>query len=241
MEIPQEHDLDYLKQLLRHAGEFIAYFDVADQNMLEWRTEIEQKRAELASQTQQIQQEILALKALFGDVGINKFQLTAEKALSQGEAHVHAFKDLSQQLVHTMEQQQIKLNEITKHCISQIEQRTIKSSEVLSAQLAKYDVQQFHRIANESCNNVERAAHNAINKSNKLLDVFQLRFGLFAIITTICTAFLIVLYLSDELPWEMHHKAASERKAGKVLLQAWPNLSQEEKAKILNDTGFKHG
>jgi len=82
---------------------------------------------------------------------------------------------------------------------------------------------------------VERVANDAVSKSNKLLSMFQLRLGLFAVLTTILTSFVIVLYLSDELPWEMHHQAMNERQAGKVLLNAWPKLTQEEKAKILND------
>lgn len=50
---------------------------------------------------------------------------------------------------------------------------------------------------------------------------------------TILTAFIVVLYLNGELPWEMHHVAQNERQAGRMLLQVWPKLSQEEKTKIL--------
>ena len=63
---------------------------------------------------------------------------------------------------------------------------------------------------------MERVASDAVNKSNKLLSMFQIRFGLFAVFTTVLTAFVIVLYLSGELPWEMHHQALNERQAGKV-------------------------
>ena len=39
--------------------------------------------------------------------------------------------------------------------------------------------------------------------------------------------------MSNELPWEIHQHAINERQAGKVLMQAWPMLSEEEKTKIL--------
>ena len=68
-----------------------------------------------------------------------------------------------------------------------------------------------------------------------------MRFSLVAVFTTVLTAFVILLYLNGELPWEMHHKAINERHAGKVLLQAWPNLTLEEKTKILNDDNLQHG
>jgi hypothetical protein len=240
MESYQEHDLVHIKDLLRHTGEFIAYFEFAETKMIEWREEIEQQANRIQQQAQILQTELASINDLLLQTGTSKFLVKAEKALSQGEANVQLLERYCSQFTQNFQQQQEKLRELTEQCIDKLEQHTMQSVQAVAGKLAKYDVHQFHRIASESCDHVERVANDAVNKSNKILSVLQLRFGLFAVFTTILTAFVIVLYLSDELPWEMHHQAMNEREAGKVLLQAWPNLKQEEKTKILNNVGLKH-
>lgn len=232
-----EDDLTRIKDLLRHTGEFIAYFELAETKMMEWRAEIEQHVARLDQHTQILRHELSAMNDLISEAGTAQFRMVAEKALSQGESNLQLLEHNCNQFTQNFHHQQEKLNRLTERCIEKIEHRAIEATQAVSSQLAQYDVHQFHRLANESCDHIQRVANEAVSKSKKLLGVFQLRFGLFAAFTTIVTAFVIVLYLSDELPWEMHHQAMNERQAGKVLLQAWPNLSQEEKAKILNDEG----
>lgn len=231
----QDNDLVRIKELLRHTGEFIAYFELAEAKMLEWREEFEQQAIRMQHQTHILQKEIEAAKELFSQAGTSQFRNVAEKALSQGEANRQLLEHSCSQFAHNFQNVQERLQQLTEQCINKIEQHSAQTTQTIATQLSKYDVHKFHRIASESCDHVERVANDAVNKSNKLLNMFQLRFGLFAVFTTILTAFVIVLYLSDELPWEMHHQAMNERQAGRVLLQAWPNLSHMEKAKILND------
>lgn len=231
----QDNDLARIKELLRHTGEFIAYFEIAESKMMEWREEIEQQAMQLKQQTQLLHNELSAIYGLISHAGVAEFRLTAEKALAQGESHQQLLEHNCNQLTQTMTHHKEKLHRLTEQCIDKFEKHAAQTTQTLVAQLSKYDVHKFHRIASESCDHVERVANDAVNKSNKLLSMFQLRFGLFAVFTTILTAFVIVLYLSDELPWEMHHQAMNEREAGKVLLQAWPGLTQEEKTKILKD------
>ncbi|MGL5741601.1 MAG: hypothetical protein ACRCXC_03125 [Legionella sp.] len=90
----------------------------------------------------------------------------------------------------------------------------------MTHELNQYDPYHFQRIAHESCEQVRHSANDAVNKSSKLLRLFQLSFVLFAVITTFLTAFIVALYLSGELPWEIHLKAKNERNLGKALLQA---------------------
>lgn len=241
MEHSQKDDLARVNDLLRHTGEFIAYFELAETKMIEWRQEMEQQAARLQQHSQKLQNELASVHDLLSQAGTTRFRVIAEKALSQGEIQLKILENSCNQFTENFQEQQEQLELLTEQCIIRIEQHSSKASQDIAAQLAKYDAHQFHRIANESCDHVERVANDAVGKSNRLLRMFQMRFGLFAIFTTILTTFVIVLYLSGELPWEQHHKAVNERHAGKVLLQAWPNLTLEEKTKILNDEGVRHG
>lgn len=241
MEHSQEHDLVRIKELLRHTGEFIAYFELAETKMIEWREEMEQQATRLHQHSQGLQNELASIHDLLSQAGTTRFRVIAEKALSQGEIQLRILENSCNQFTENFQEQQDQLELLTAQCIVKIEQHSSQATQVIANQLAKYDAHQFHRIANESCDHVERVANDAVHKSNKLLRMFQMRFSFFAIFTTVLTAFVVVLYISGELPWEMHHKAVKERHAGKVLLQAWPNLTLEEKTKILNDDGIQHG
>lgn len=241
MEQPLGDDLDRIKELLRHTGEFIAYFELAESKMIEWREEVAQQATRLNQHSQRLQNELTALEDLLSQAGTTRFRVIAEKALSQGEIQLQMLENSCSQFTENFQEQQEQLELLTAQCITKIEQHCAKATQVIANQLAKYDAHQFHRIANESCDHVERVASDAVSKSNKLLRMFEMRFGLFAVFTTIITAFVIVLYLNGEFPWEMHHKAVNERYAGKALLQAWPNLTLEEKTKILSDDTVRHG
>lgn len=234
MEHYQEDDLVRVKELLQRTGEFIAYFELAETKMMDWRQEIEQQASRLELHNQTLHHELSAVHHLLSQAGTENFRATVEKALAQGEAHLKNMERCSALFAEQLQKQQEKLKALTDKSVEKLEQHTTEAMLSIASQLSKYDVQHFHRIATESCDHVERVANNAVTKSNKLLHLFQVRFNLFAVVTTVVTAFIIVLYLSDEFPWEMHHQAMNERQAGKVLLKAWPNLTQLEKAKILS-------
>lgn len=241
MEHLQENELSRIKELLRHIGEFIAYFELAEAKMIEWREEMEQQAARLNQHSQRLQNELTTLDDLLSQAGTTRFRIIVERALSQGETQLQLIENSCNQFTENFQEQQDQLELLTTQCITKIEQHCSKATQVIANQLAQYDVHQFHRIANESCDHVERVANDAVHKSNKLLHMFEMRFGLFAILTTIITTFFMALYLNGELPWEMHHKAMNERHAGKALLQAWPKLTLEEKTKIINDDDLQHG
>lgn len=230
-----------VQDLLRHTGEFITYFELAERKMIAWQNAIAQQSKELQNYTEIFKQELEVINSLLANTGINQFKESIHKTLMQGEGHLQILEHNSNQLIDTLQQQQQSLNTLTEQCLAKIEQQAASSSEAIAAQCAQYDAYQFHRIASESCDHVEKAALDAVNKSNKLFRRLHVRFGGLALIMTVLSTFLMVLYLSDELPWEMHHQAMNERQAGKVLLQAWPKLSQEEKAKILNDDNLAKG
>lgn len=241
MEHYQEDDLTRVKELLRRTGEFIAYFELAESKMMEWQQEIEHQAAHLQIQAQKLEKELLSIHKLFSEAGTTNFRLTAEKALAQGESNLKNIERSCNQFAQNFQQQQEKLKVLTDQSLEKIERHNKQAMNSIATQLSKYDVQHFHRIASESCDHIERVANDAVGKSNKLLKMFQFRSGLFTVLTTILTAFIIVLYLNDESPWEMHHQALNERQAGRLLLQVWPNLTLSEKAKILKHEVIQHG
>ncbi|KTD18024.1 hypothetical protein [Legionella jordanis] len=235
----QDQDISKLKELLRHTGEFIAYFELAETKMLEWRHDIEQQaqiqQTKAQQQLQSLHNELDALQEVLTQAGLARFRLAAEKLLQQGEERAENLEKLSQNFLEQFDYHQQEFNRLLEKGLAQIEQYAIRAIERMDEHFSQYDVQQFRRITSESCEQIERVANNAVRKSQGLLGNFQWRAATLAIITTLITAFAIGFYVSNELPWEIHEHVKNEREAGKVLIKAWPILTQEEKDKILNN------
>lgn len=234
----RDEDLVKIKELLRHTGEFIAYFELAETKMIEWRENIEQQakhhQHKVDEQLKTLQNELDSLQEILTQAGLARFRLSAEKILEQGEKHLESLNKSGQQLINEMNVKHNSFNKFIEKKISLLEEQSQKIVEKINEELGTYDVQHFRRIANESCEHVERTANDAIAKSESFLRIFQWRSISIGLISTIITALAIGLYISNELPWEIHKHAMHERQAGKVLMKAWPSLSEEEKNKILN-------
>ncbi|WP_133128143.1 hypothetical protein [Legionella nagasakiensis] len=239
MEHMDEQDITRLKELLRRTGEFIAYFELAEAKMMEWRHDIELRAASHQQQFQErlqtLQTELNSLRETFTQAGIARFRLTAENALKQGKEYLAAMQQTEHQLLMHLSNGQQQLSTLCEQAVTEINQHATQALERIDNQLSQYDPQHFHRIANESCEHVEKSANHVIMKSGNLLRMFQWRTVALAFLTSLLTAFSIGLYISDEFPWEIHQHAMNERGAGKMLMNAWPKLSYQEKIKILGE------
>ncbi|WP_133130652.1 hypothetical protein [Legionella yabuuchiae] len=241
MEQLDEQDIARLKELLRRTGEFIAYFELAETKMLEWRHEIEQKalahQTTFQQQLQALQVELESVQEMFTAAGLSKFRLTTDNALKQAQEYLQAMKETKASVLKELSDCNVELKDLSKAAVEQLSEHSTKALESMNGQLSHYDVKQFARIANESCQKVEMSASHAIRISNKLLARFQWRTVALTFMTTLVTAFAIGLYVSDEFPWETHERAVNERGAGKLLMNAWSKLTYQEKVKILGEQG----
>lgn len=237
MEPLTEQDLLKLKELLRHAGEFIAYFELAESKMISWRQDIEHQTREhqliITKQLGQLQEELQSLQEVLTQAGLARLRLSAEQTLQQGETLLGLMQKTSQQILADIGNQHREFNKMLGKNLTLIEQHTTQSIARIDCQLNEYDVNHFRRTASESCEQVEKVATRALQKCATLVRSFEWRAISIALIASISAAFAIGLYANNEWPWEMHQHARSEREAGRTLMKIWPMLSQQEKNKFL--------
>lgn len=238
MEQLHEKDLIKIKELLRHTGEFIAYFELVESKMITWRQDIElQAQTQEQKTTRQLQSlhnDLEALQEVLTQAGIARLRLRCEEALQQGETHLATLQKTGQQLLAEMSSHQNEFREIMSTNMMILERHTELAINKINSQLATHDVDLFRRIANESCEKVEQVSSNAMQKSSGLLRNFQWRSMALAFFTTVVATLMLGMYISNEMPWEIHQQAKNEREAGRTLLKAWPLLSQQEQNKILH-------
>lgn len=232
-------DLLKIKELLARTGEFIAYFELVENKMAEWRVELEEKATEqdtlFKKQIQAIQLELGSIQETLTMAGLAKFRLQAEESLKQGQAHLKALDKFKNEFIENMIAEKDELKAMTQTGLLHIENHTKQSIHAIDSKLGAYDVEHFSKTANESCTEIEKTANNAISTSTKLLKHFHWRTAGLSMVITLLTALTVGLYMNDELPWEIHKHAMNERQAGQLLMNAWSKLSQKERLKILGE------
>jgi len=227
-------ELTRINELLERSSDFIAYFELAESKIMEWREDITQQAASHSEHLQGLKQELETIKEFFSRAGIEQFNEAAENTMSQGNDYLQSLKHTEQALLRQIHDHRAELTRISQHAISDITHHANKTLGTIHEKLSHYDVEHFDTVANRSCEKVEHSTQTILQKSNTLLKIFQWKALSLTLATTLITAFAVSFYVSDEYPWEMHQQATNERGAGKILLNAWPELSQSEKNKILN-------
>lgn len=234
----QDQDLAKLKELLHHTSEFIAYLELAESKMiaqqhyLERQTQVNNQT--MQQQLQALHNELAPLQDLFKQTSLSGLTQRAELALKEGETHLALLQKTGEQLLMTMKMQQLDFNVLVTTSMKQIEQQTTQAIKRIANDLSHYDINHFQTLATNRCEQIEHLSSKHLQKNTRLLQLFQRRTIALVLVTTIMSSFAIGLYISNELPWESHQHAMNEREAGKTLIKAWPNLTQEEKDKILN-------
>lgn len=234
MEHLEAQELLRLKNLLQRTSEFIAYFEIAENKMEEWQQEIER----LANTQRELSRMHLELLQEALNTPPPKPVTTEEKAAITDMSFADEKKQtpLETYFLTLLETHKEQLNTWNEDILLHLQQYATQAIDRLDRHLAQYDVKQFHRLANESCDEIATLANKVIANSQRAVRSMQWRLLGLSVVTSLITAFVVGLYISDEAPWDMHHQALNERQAGKLLLQAWPKLTRHEQHKIVGET-----
>jgi hypothetical protein len=234
-------DFAKLKELLKRTGEFIAYFEIAETKMMEWRHEIEhnftQHQQNVAGEIKSIQKVVKEFENIMTEAGAARWRIAAESNLKQGKDHLLELQTLSKSISSELKHAQQNLQAQCESVQKEIEQNTFLACQNIEQSLASFDPHSYQRLAQEGIEKINQSAESAIKKSEKVFSAVPLKTAALSLITAAITSLVIGLYISDELPWEIHKHAMLERNLGKALMNAWPILSQQEREKIIR---FEH-
>jgi hypothetical protein len=247
-------DANHLKQmntLLERTDEFIEFFQHTEAKMIQWRHEITQQAAIQKEHLSELKQKLDSIQSFIATSGVDGIRTVAEETLSQSDAYLHSLKNTEQQLLRQIHSHRAELTRITQHAITRITQQTkqavIALDEKTSLSLTHphptamndeqmaTDAQQMARVDTYATHRAHVPLDGVCSQHPQTRPKFtEWKPLVFALATSLLTAVVFGLYTTDEYPWEMHQHAMNERGAGKVLMNAWPSLSNEEQRKILN-------
>lgn len=232
-----EDEVEKVKEILRRMGDFIAYFEVAEEKMNEWQRNMElvmEKHHVLVNDHLiEIRESTEELRNIMTEAGAARWRIAAEAALQQGKDHLRAMDNLGNEYVKSLHASNQEFAEMAKKSFERLDRASSYTIKNISEAISSFRIGEFQRLTDHTCEVVEEASTNAINRLNRLIGWFQWKNIGLAFVITLFVSLTMGLYLTDEMPWEAHSKVAMERHAGEALMKAWPTLSENERRHII--------
>ena len=229
--------LTLLNTVLNRTEAFIDFFDRTETKMNAWRYEISQQASSQQMQLNDLKAELDRIENILLQTGIDPFRIAAEDAVPQNDAYLDSLKKTEEQLLRQIHGHRAELTRITQHAITQISHTTMQAAAVIEEKLSEHFPPSAPHITplpqQGALKDIIQPADESIQQKTSASTGGEWRSVRLTLVTTLLTALIFGMYTSGEYPWEMHQQASSERGAGKVLLNAWPSLTQDEKMKIL--------
>ena len=226
-----------LKDILYRMGEFIAYFEVAESRMFEWKKEIEscftEQQGKIKQQIDEVYRASHALEEITTAVGAARWRLAAEEALKEGKEHLHAFEALCKTQADLQETRNTEFMHLAKKSFERLDRAANHAVYTIKDAVSNCKPEEYKKLADKCREALETTGTNAIQNIKSLYQWFHWKTLAAVTVLTLVFSFSVGFYLNDEMPWETHQQVAMQRSAGKALIDAWPTLSTAEKERIL--------
>lgn len=233
-------DLERLKSVTRHAAEFVVNFEIAEKRMDEWEKQLYQQEERVQQQLAAIQEATEELRSIMTEAGAARWRLAAEQALSIGEQHIETYKELCSEQMKLQQERNEQFMRLAKKTFERLDRASEHAVKSIKDSMSVFNPGEMKHLAEKNREILESTSARAVSTIQKLHQWFHWKSFAFATAVTLVASVSLGLYVNDEFPWEEHKQVALQRSAGEALITAWPNLSQEEKERILqhSDNAF---
>lgn len=232
-----EGEPDRLKDSLRRMGEFIAYFEVAEERMAEWKKDIEetvQQHQEIVNnQLAELRETAEDLRGIMSEAGVARWRIAAEETLKQGKEHLKLIQAASDNHVKTITENNDTFKKLAHKSFDRLDRASAYTIKNISEAVSSFRITDFQRLTEQSCEIVEETSKSAIGRLRNSVKWFHWKNIGLAVAVAVFASMTIGLYLNDEMPWEIHKQVVAQRNAGQALINAWPTLSQAEQQRII--------
>ena len=131
-------------------------------------------------------------------------------------------------------------SEVTKNLMeaSQHMEVTVGSTiNAISKIFETYQINDLKELTKESVEKVQEVTKGTIKDIFNLVSMFHWKNLFMSLALTLVISLLIGLFINAEWPWEQHALVLKERKAGQILLKAWPHISKSSQTEVLKAAG----
>ncbi len=232
-------DIERLKNVTRHAAEFVVNFEIAEKRMDEWERKLYQQEERVQQQLLAIQDSTEELRSIMTEAGAARWRLAAESALSLGERHVEVLKGLAEEQIRLQKERNEHFMRLAKKTFERLDRASEYAIKQIQDSIAAFNPQEMKQIVDKNHQALESTSSYALNSIQKMHQWFHWKSLALATVVTFVASISLGFFVHAEYPWEEHKTAALERSAGEALIKAWPRLSQADKENILgNESGL---
>jgi hypothetical protein len=219
-----EYD-DESDQIARQLAGFIPIFEELIERMRELQTltetRISTQDASFAQQLENIQARLTEFSDIMTQAGVARWRHVAESAMKQGDEHVHAIKQATDHLLHTVDE--------SSRCIDQI---IIDAVSSLTEATQSLEIGKIEQIYQHTTQRIEDTTLRATRKLNRRIRTFFWEHLLLNIAFVVIITLGFGYFINDQWPWEERLQAHNERDAGKTFLKIWPQLTEAEQQRV---------
>ena len=228
-------DAERLRNITRHAAEFIVNFEIAERKMDEWEQRLYQQEERVQQQLAAIQDAADDLRSIMTEAGAARWRIAAEQALNLGEGHLQTLRELSEEQVKMQRDRNEHFMRLAKKTFERLDRASEYAIKNIKETIDTFNPTEMKQVAEKQREIIESTSSHAISSIHKLHQWFHWKSLAFAAIITLFSSICFGLYVQDELPWESHQQVTLERNAGKALMSVWPHLADATKEQILQN------
>jgi hypothetical protein len=235
-----EDEADRLKEILRRMGEFIAYFEVAEEKLSLWQRGIEEhiqvQDQAVNAQLEEIRNATHELQNIMTETGVARWRMAAEESLKHGRDHIKVFEKLCEDQLGLIEKRNEDINKQVKKSIDRLDRAATYTVKNISESINSFRLSDFQRLTEQSVEQIEKTSQGTIHRLRDMAKWFQWKNVGLAFAIAIFASVSMGLFVNAELPWETHQQVAMQRNAGQALINAWPSLSKSEQQRIIDNS-----
>lgn len=228
------------REALKRMGEYIAYLEVAEQKMVSWQNNIDDKIQQhehwLSSQINDIHQTIGELQGVMTEAGVARWRIAAEANLKQGNEHLIAIKSATENHLAALNKNNEDFSKRVNKSFERLDRASAYMIKNISEAIGSFRINDFQQYTEQSCQVIEHTARGVIYHLKRMLKWFHLKNVGMALGISLLVSLAMSIYISGKMPWENHKEAAAQRSAGEALINAWPSLPDTEKDIILRNS-----
>ncbi len=155
---------------------------------------------------------------------LNILLAQSEKLSQESKQELKNLEALYLKTKSTIAAQCVQLNKASMSTVKNVSQLI---SAVRKNQLSKITEEKYHELQRQRTFNM--------HKLQKIMASLYWKNILTTLIVTFVVTSVISLYVDNVWPWQAHNQIVKQREAGKILLDAWPQLPHTDQEMIIQN------
>jgi hypothetical protein len=181
------------------------------------------KAQQIDHRINEIRSEIRDFKAIMTRAGATQWRNETEHLVTASQKEAQGLQQSYRELKTVIVEQCEHLNRASMN--------TVKTVAQLVSSVKHTNIKKLNE---EKTEDLKLVCENQLQHVDILVRSFHWKNLVLVVLLSILVSIIVSLYIDDGWPWQVHSQVAKERQAGKILMNSWTQLSQNDQLAIEN-------